>query len=54
MSEQENILNRASQVFPQGNLGNVNYDLVISKGIGSRVWIKMDMNTWIICLVLGL
>ena len=38
MSEQENILNRASQVFPQGNLGNVNYDLVISKGIGSRVW----------------
>ena len=38
MSEQENILNRASLVFPQGNLGNVNYDLVISKGIGSRVW----------------
>ena len=38
MIEQEKLLHRASKVFPQGNLGNVNYDLILSNGSRSRVW----------------
>ena len=38
MIEQEKLLERAAKVFPQGNLGNVNYDLILSSGSGSRVW----------------
>ena len=38
MIEQEKLLHRASKGFLQGNLGIVNYDLILSNGSRSRVW----------------
>lgn len=32
------ILNRANSVMPQGSLGNLDYDLIASRGKGSHVW----------------
>ena len=32
------LLRRASEVLPQGNLGNINYELIIKRGLGGHVW----------------
>ena len=32
------LLTRASEVLPQGNLGNINYELIIKRGLGGHVW----------------
>ncbi|HCE76685.1 MAG TPA: aspartate aminotransferase family protein, partial [Dehalococcoidia bacterium] len=35
---ERDILDRAARVLPQGSLGNLNYDLIINKGMGSHIW----------------
>ncbi|MDE0744941.1 MAG: aminotransferase class III-fold pyridoxal phosphate-dependent enzyme [SAR202 cluster bacterium] len=35
---EKDILQRAAKVLPQGSLGNLNYDLIVNRGIGSHIW----------------
>ena len=37
-NRERDILDRAARVLPQGSLGNLNYDLIINKGMGSHIW----------------
>ena len=39
---EKELLTRASAVLPQSNLGNINYDLIIKRGSGARVWDESD------------
>ncbi|MBI49969.1 MAG: aspartate aminotransferase family protein [Chloroflexi bacterium] len=39
---EKELLTRASAVLPQSNLGNINYDLIIKRGLGARVWDESD------------
>ena len=37
-SEEQTIVETAKRVMPAGGFGNVSHDIVIAKGLGSRVW----------------